>query len=388
MKKSLVSNWLQIVVFAILPVLVVWAPFFLRLESVWGIPLPTDGMQTIASNFDGPLYLVVAKTYYNLEQIAANFSFPLPLEYYAAHFPLYPITITILAVITRSFPWAMLLSTLLGSVLTIYYFRKIISKYVKPKDLVWITFVFAIFPARWLIVRSVGSPEPLFIGFILASVFHFNKKEYWKAGVWGALAQLTKSPGILLFVAYGLAVILPKLEELAKNHDTLKWVRSLNFKAYPVVLIPLSLLGLFYFYSIRFGDFFAYFNSGDNIHLFFPPFQIFNYSQPWVNTHWLEEIIFVYFIGALGLIRLFKMKKYTMFSFVLVFFTSMLFVSHRDVVRYSLPIVPFLYVAFSDLITSKELKYAVLLLIIPIFLFSIVFITNNVMPISDWNPLL
>ncbi|MEJ2441385.1 MAG: hypothetical protein P8Y06_00460, partial [Patescibacteria group bacterium] len=130
------------------------------------------------------------------------------------------------------------------------------------------------------------------------------------------------------------------------------------------------------------------FHSGDNIHLFFPPFQIFNYSAPWVGTFWLEEIIFVYLFAMLGLIKLVKKYGGAMAWFTGIFFISILFVSHRDLIRYSLPIIPFLLIAFQKTITKKEFKIVVLVLAIPIYLFSLAYISQNVMPISDWAPFL
>lgn len=387
-------NILIVLVFSLVPTLALWAPFYLRIGELWSIPLPTNGMQTLAANFDGPLYLVVAKTFYNNLLIKESFSFPLPVQYYAAHFPFYPALIWVFGTTLNTlfgsafgFPWGMLLVTLVSSVVTIYYFRAFISKYVDRKHVLWVTFLFSVFPARWLIVRSVGTPEPIFMGAILASIYHFDKKQYWLAGVWGVVAQLTKSPAILLFIAYGFQFIIPSFKNFATIRIS-RWVFSLNWRIYPVTLIPLALLGVFVVYSYAFDDFFAYFNSGDNIHLLFPPFQIFDYSQSWVDTHWLEEIIFVYMIGGLGVIRLFKQDRGVMAWFTLVFFSSVIFVSHRDVIRYSLPILPFLYVAFSDLLTKDEFKYVMILLAIPIYLFSLAFISNNVMPISDWGPLL
>ena len=222
---------------------------------------------------------------------------------------------------------------------------------------------------------------------IIASIYYFKQKKYFFAGFWGMVAQLTKSPGILLFMAYLLILLIPKLKEIAT--DLKSKISFPGMKKYlSISLIPLSLLGVFIFYKIRLNDFLAYFHSGDNIHLFFPPFQIFNYSAPWVGTFWLEEIIFVYLFGLLGLIKLIKMKEPELAWFVGIFFASVLFVSHRDLIRYSLPIVPFLLVAFSDTIVKKEFKYAMLILIIPIYLFSLAYISQNVMPISDWAPLL
>jgi hypothetical protein len=136
------------------------------------------------------------------------------------------------------------------------------------------------------------------------------------------------------------------------------------------------------------GNFFAYFQSGDNIHLFFPPFQIFNYSQPWVGTHWLEDVIFLYLLAASGILLLAKLKEKTPFYFSLLFFTSLIFVSHRDISRYALPIIPFLFAGYAPFLVKKEFKAVMALIIIPIYLYSLVFIANNMMSIPNWGPLL
>ncbi len=293
-----------------------------------------------------------------------------------------------MALFISSLPYSMLAVTVISSFLALFFFHKLIRQFVEnDSDALWITAVFAIFPARWLIVRSIGSPEPLFIASIIASIYYFDKKKYWAAGIWGAIATLTKSPGILLFFAYLAAMILPRLKSLATTKFE-KWLKSLDLRKYPIILIPIALLVVFWIYKLQFNNFFAYFNSGDNIHLMFPPFQIFNYQAPWVGTFWLEEIIFIYLLGALGLMELIKEKRWTMASFVGIFFTSILFVAHRDLMRYSLPLIPFLFVAFSKYMHTWQFKLAFVIIIIPTFLFALSFISGNVMPISNWGPLL
>ncbi len=381
------KNILPIALLTLIPTLILWAFFYFKVPEVNNIPLPTNGMAVVVANYDGPLYLVVAKSLYDINTIKTNFQFPLPVEYYAAHFPLFPLLIRGLALLTKNFPYSMLAVTVLSSFLALLFFHKLIKEFVSEGDALFLTAVFAIFPARWLIVRSVGSPEPLFVAAIIASIYYFDKKKFWLAGIWGAVATLTKSPGILLFATYLCAVILPRLKSLATSKFTV-WVKSLNLRRYPVILIPLALLLVFYIYKIQFHNFFAYFNSGDNIHLMFPPFQIFNYKASWVGTFWIEEVIFIYLFGALALMELIKMKKWTLVSFVGIFFTSILFVAHRDLMRYALPIVPFLYVAFSKYLVTRQFKFAFLVLIIPTFLFALAFISGNVMPISNWGPLL
>ncbi|KKU01151.1 MAG: hypothetical protein UX03_C0046G0001, partial [Candidatus Woesebacteria bacterium GW2011_GWE1_45_18] len=187
-------------------------------------------------------------------------------------------------------------------------------------------------------------------------MYYFQREKYWRAGIWGMVAAATKSPGILLFVSYFLYLIVPQARRLIFS-PVATWLKLTKInRAYPIFLIPLSVLAVFVFYQFTFNDFLAYFHSGDNIHLFLLPFSIFNFSSPWVGTAWLEEIIFVYLFGALGLLKLIKQKRYELATFVGIFFFSILFVSHRDLIRYALPIVPFLFVAFNQTLTKKDFK--------------------------------
>lgn len=385
--KEKVKNLLVVVAFSLVPTLLIWLPFFLRVGTFWSIPLPSNGMETIVANYDGPLYMVAAKTLYNKVSIESNFQFPLPAEYYTAHFPLFPLLIKFFGLVIN-YPYAMLIATVLSSILATFFFMKLISQYANKKDALFLTFVFSIFPARWLIVRSVGSADPLFVASIIASLYYFKNKKYWAAGIWGMIAQITKSPGILLFVSYVVFLLIP----VFKNKFLVpakKWFESINLKkTYPLLLIPLSLVVVFGFYKITQGDFWAYFHSGDNIHLAFPPFQIFNYSAPWVGTFWLEEIIFIYLLGAIGVYKLFQKKEFELGTFSAIFFLLTLFIAHRDLMRYSLPIIPFMLVAFSDTLVKKEFKIALCVIIIPIYLYSLAFISQNVMPISNWAPFL
>lgn len=385
MKQS-IKRLLLFLSFTIIPVILIWIPFYLRLDSFWNMKLPQGGMATVVSNFDGPLYIIVAKTLYNPEKIASDYQFPLKTEYYSAHYPLYPAFIRLFSSLLGS-PYAMLFTTILFSFISIYYFYKHARLHLNEGQALWLTFVFSIFPARWLIVRSVGSPEPLFIASILASTYYFGQGKYLLAGIWGMLSQMTKSPGVLLFVAYVLQFLLENFKHLI---DINKWSEILKklSKQLPLLLIPTGVLIVFSIYKITYNDFFVYFKSGDNIHLFFPPFQIFDSSEPWVGTFWLEEIIFIYLIGILGIFNLLKQKMNTYFYFTLVFFIPLLFVAHRDLLRYCLPVVPFLILGFKDLLVKKEFKIALIVLLIPIYLYSLTFISQNTMPIANWAPFL
>lgn len=369
---------IPLVLMTLIPTLLIWIPFFYQLKSFWTIPLPQQGMATIVSNFDGPLYIVAAKTLYNPELIGEMYQFPLSNEYYSAHFPLFPVLIKLFALILGH-PYSMLFVTVVSSFLALFFFYKHAQDITDNHNALWLTMIFAVFPARWLIVRSVGSPEPFFIACILASTYFFGKQKFLWAGIWGLLAQMTKSPAILLFIAYFLQIVLTQIKDF-RNFKPLKYL--------PLLLIPLGVAIVFSFYKLVYGDFWVYFKSGDNMHLFFPPFQIFNYNASWVGTFWLEEVILIYLIGILGVYRLYQEKLYTYFFFALTFFIPLLFVAHRDLMRYALPLVPFLLLGYKDFLIKKEFKVALAALIIPVYLYSLTFISQNTMPISDWAPFL
>lgn len=326
-------------------------------------------------NFDGPNYLIVAKTWYNKADILSKFSNPLPAEYYPAHFPLYPAIIRVFNY-AISGPWAMMLATLLGTVLCFVMFYKYLADFKLSINPWWLTLVFFLFPARWVAVRSIGSPEPWFFFFILASLYFFKKGKYFYAGVLGALAQLTKSPGIILFGAYGIYWLVECIK-----------TKKINFKMWPLLLMPAVIPALFWFYGLRTGDFWAYFHSGDNIHLFWPPFTVFT-RQDWVGSFWLEDVIWTWLIFGLGVLKLWDKKLRVEFIFAGLFFISTLFVAHRDISRYIMPIAPLVLIGWDKTLQKREFKIIALILVIPILLFTWNFLLNNTAPIADWAPYL
>lgn len=346
--------------------LLIWLPFALKSSWFFGLSMPEKGMQTVMANYDGPNYIVIAKCWYQKDCIAENFSLSLPLEYYPAHFPGYPLTIWFL---DKIFPatWAMLGSTLIFTIAAVLIF------YLLTKNF-WLSIFFLFLPARWWIVRSIGSPEPLFIFTILTSIYFFKKEKYWLAGIFGALAQLTKTPAILLLGAYLLFLL---------------WKKRFYLKTIiPLFLIPLTILLVFCFYQIQTNDFLAYFHSGDNFHLVFPPFQAFISERSWLGDIWTEDIVWLYLLGAIGVIQLLKKKRHLLFSFAAIFFTATLFIAHRDVARYSLPLAPLMLISYEDFLKKKEFKIAFGAVFLGIYIYALNFILHNTAPIADWTPYL
>lgn len=333
------------------------------------------GMKVIYENFDGPYYGVIAKTWYVKEQIAANFSFPLPLEYYPAHLPGYPILMNIGGVVTGNVLSGGLVTTILASMIgagCIY----LIWKEKRWGNPLWASLAWLFLWPRMWAVRSIVSPEPLFIVMIILSLWAFDKKKYIWAGLAGAVAVAVKSPGMLLFAAYGMWWL-----------ETFIRTKKINWQIWPVAFMPLAFLAICGFYSLQTGDFGAYFNSGDNIHLQSVPFGIFNANQPWVGTVWLEDVLWIYLVGGLGVILAYKKNKVWGW-FGIVFLTALTFVSHRDISRYSLPIVPVVLIGLSELMDRREVRIGLLLWLVPIGLFTLNFLTNNTVEVPSLAPFL
>src|SRR5258706_10329615 len=108
--------------------LVVWLPFALKIKLPgWEMDF-SEGTKILWQNYDGPYYMTVEKTWYNKEQIKADFSSTVPTEYYPAHLPLYPAIIWVFNNLFKG-PTAMLLSTLIGSVLCFLMLFKYLTEF-------------------------------------------------------------------------------------------------------------------------------------------------------------------------------------------------------------------------------------------------------------------
>ncbi|MDO8610842.1 MAG: hypothetical protein Q7R95_09950 [bacterium] len=372
-----ISPAIIIVLFVLITTIALWLPFLLRLPNWFGLKIENSNFLYVYKHYDGPLYIVPAKTLYQPNLIdALHIDIKFPAKYFAAHLPLYPAFILLFSPIF-GYLKSMVGVNLLATVLLALFFYYFIKKFKFTQHSLILTLVFLMLP-RFLIVRSVGAPESLFLLFILISIFFFEKKNYLMAGLLGGLATMTKTPGILLFGAYGLTII-EEWFRLKKITFNWKWL-FLGF-------IPLGLLTVFVIYGIQYKDFFAYFHSGDNLHLV-APFAVFNFQKNWVGTPWLEDILFYFFIYVFALINLKDIKQRSILYFGLVFFIATTFVQHRDIARYSLPLWPLACIAFEKFFTSKKFLIILIILLPAIYMYGWNFMLSNVMPIGEWQPFL
>lgn len=388
----------------IISTLFLWLPF-----------ISTGTFDTVLRHWDGPLYIIPAKTLYNInDPLIQENILGLSDKYFAAHLPGYPVTIRALAPLV-GYPKATVAATLLTSIALFSAFYYVVRKLRLSSKPLFLTFVFMFLTPRFFVVRSVGSPEPLFLLAIILSIYFFTTRKYLFAGMLGALAVITKTPGMLLFIAYTGFLII----EYVRGKKISPGVLS-------ILLIPVGLLGVFTLYYFQYGDFFAYFNSGDNLHLSFPPYQTFNAADHWVGTAWLEDILYIYLLYGYTTIELLRRlalhvyrsknvitsyiqrlkerwkiilgldgytseqeRFYAITScFAMVFYIAIISVMHRDISRYSLPLLPFAIITFEKFFTTKRFQLLLFILIPAIYMYAWNFMGENVMPNINWTPFL
>lgn len=358
---------------------ILWLPFLLKSNNWLGLKINNPGFQTIVQNFDGPLYVIPAKTLYNINKISPPgegliVSLPITKEYFAAHLPMYPILIKLFSPLF-GYLKSMLIVNITFTIFLVWFFYFLLNKY-KIKHPLILSTVFLFLP-RFLVVRSVGAPESIFILFILMSIYFFDKQKYFLSGLLGGLSVMTKTPGIILFGAYTLILFLNFLK-----------TRKFDLKTLWLLLIPVSLITVFLFYFVNYGDFFVYFHTGGVVPMPYP-FSAFNFQKIWVGTAWLDDLIFYFTLYGVMVFYLYKSKFKTIYYFSLLFFISLLFVQHRDIARYSLPLWPFSIIAFNKFFSSKAFLLIFFVIILPAaLLYSWNFLLFNIMPISDWKPYL
>lgn len=368
--------YLTIALIVCISTFLLWLPFILKSGDWLGLKIFNSNMQYVYRNYDGPLYIIPAKTLYEPKAFEkVGLELPLGNNYFAAHLPVYPLLMRAVSGLT-GYLKAQLVVNLIATILLGWFFFFMVSKLRLTKNPLILTTVLLFLP-RFFVVRSVGAPESIFMLFILLSLFFYEKKKYLLAGLLGGLSVMTKTPGIILFVAYSL--------ELFEQ-----WLRTKKFNWsawWGIMLIPAGLLVVFLLYFRQMGDFFAYFHTSAVVPLV-TPYAAFNSLAKWVRSAWLEDIVFYFFIYALSLFYLRELKYRSFYYFSLVFFIAVLFVQHRDIARYSLPLWPLAAIAFQKLLTSRKFLLAFIVVLPAIYLYALNFILSNVMPVANWKPFL
>ena len=373
---------LSLVVVNVLATLLVYIPLYENQDGYLRIAFSGLSLDNIYRYWDGPLYMIVAKTFYNVGSPEINAFADLAPGYYAAHFPGYPATIRLFAFVF-GYANGMIAATMAATSLSLWVLYLLLKDLGLGDKALWLGLVFVFLPPRWLIYHSVGAAEPLFILEMLAFILFFRRQQYWLAGIAGAAAVLTRSPAVLLLGVY-LLLIAWEYYRAAPRPSLLSVMRRQVLPMTPFVLAPLLLFGL---YEIQYGDFFAYFHSGDNIHLTGAPF-----ASIWPSTvgyNWSEATIWIYFLNAVGILLLWRARRYDLALFAGALYVPLIFVAHHDLVRYMLPIFPLsLLIGYERLIGAREFKLAMVLIVPAIYIYTWSAVQTNLAPVDAMQQLM
>ena len=173
--------------------LVVWLPFVSRPDL-------------FLRHFDGPVYMVVAKTFYRPTAVNPLPGYVLQPAYFAVVPPLFPALVRLLS-IPSGIPVGLFLASLFcvaaSSAALAAYARKVL-----PEVAVGISVaVFCLLPARHVLYRALGSAEGAMALFVLLAALAWHEERIPAAYAFASLATLTRVNGVLVVGVLSLLLL-------------------------------------------------------------------------------------------------------------------------------------------------------------------------------------
>jgi hypothetical protein len=366
---------ITLIAVSIISSLLLYIPFALNVDSVFGVKLWDTGLPVLERYYDGPLYVVVSQTFYAPTSPLYS-AVLLPASYYAAHLPGYPVAIWLFSLALQPFV-AMLVANLVISAAAVVVFYFLIARFRLVHDPFSSGLLFLFFPPRWFLYRSVGASEPLFILLTLMMLYFVKKDEATKSTILGAFATLTRIWGVITF-----PVLIA----------TWLWNKKLTLRRFALALaIPTSMVLLFLFYAYSFGNFFAYFDVNQsllNIPLLTIPRTTLMGERS--SAFGAELYVILFFIYGIGIVQLYQKGYKELFFYALFMFVPVLFVLHEDISRYLLPITPVaLIIGCDDLMPKKRIHFLIPLALLCIagYLYCLTVLPTNLLPLDTFERL-
>ncbi len=306
-------------------------------------------MAAVYRFWDGPNYLTVARTLYDVRPDNPLLAYVYRPTYFLTHLPLYPLLV-------RAFSWlgyqpALLVVSVGATTVAALFFYRLARDVWRLPSPAFLTLVMLFLPPRWLLYRSTGATEGLYLALALASFRYFERERYGRASLVAALASATRISGLMFLPGYA-AVLMER-----KRWRPLAWL----------LLIPSGLFLYFLFCAAAFGNFFAYFAPHGEKLAAFRPFGFIPELFSKGEYHQVEFHILLALVYAVGVSRLRRFPAlfwYCVFEYLLL-----LCVSTEDWSRYFLAMAPFaLVVGFRELLDTRVFRwifplYAVLALV-------------------------
>jgi hypothetical protein len=317
-----------------------------------------NSMDVVYRHWDSPVDLTVAKTLYRIPRDNPLVDKTMTATFFASRLPLYPLLV-------RAFAWigyerAMLFVSLAAGVAAVLLFYALAADVWRLSSPFFLSLVFLFLPPRWLLYRSVGATESLYMALTLASLFLFERGRIGRASAAATLASVTRITGLMIAPAY--LVVL--------------WRRG-RVRSLPWILVIVSGFLLYgVFCAWRFGDFFAYFE---------PHLGKIASPYPFANLRWLFDIrqvhlvefhillAFAYVVGITRLRPYPVLLSYCAFQFLLL-----VCIGTEDWSRYFLSMAPFaLVVGYREVLDSRAVRW-----ILPVFVVLSFYYARHAIPLN------
>jgi Gpi18-like mannosyltransferase len=295
-------------------------------------------MATVYRAWDGPNYLTVARTLYDVRDDNPLLAYVYTKTYFFVHLPVYPLLVRAFSFVgwQRALLVVSVLCTTAGTLL----FYRLLRDVWKVQHAFWLSLVFLFLPPRWLLYRSVGSTEGTYLLLLVGSVFLFERGRTGWASAVGGLAALTRISGLMLAPAY--AVVLLRRKRL----------REVPF----LVLVGLPLGLYFVFCFTRTGDFFQYFRPHAEKVARFVPFGFLPHLFAQGLYHHVEFYILLALVYAVGISRI--REHETAFWYCVFEFALLVCVSTEEWSRYWLAMAPFaLVLGYRDILSTRAFRW-------------------------------
>lgn len=319
-------------------------------------------MTTVYRFWDGPNYLTIARTLYDVRPDNPLLAYVHEPRYFLVHLPVYPLLVRVLSIV--GYQQALLLVSILATGIATVLFYRLCRDVWKLDSPGFLALVFLFLPPRWLLYRSTGSTEAVYLAFTLAAIFYFERSKTMKAAGAGVLAVLTRISGLMIAPAF--AVVLAK----RRRWREIAWL----------ALIPAALAAYFLFCAARTGNFFEYFSQHGEKMAAFRPFGFLPELFRKGLYHQAEFHILLALVYAVGTSRLRPFP--TIFWYCVFELGLHVFISTEDWSRYFLAMAPFaLVVGFRDVIDTKAFRW-----IFPPYAIAALVYAWGVIPLNGCRP--
>ncbi len=356
--------------------------------------IQNSSFDTLARYWDGPEYLAAAYSVYDPASPILHIPYFARYSslYWSTHFPLVPLAIRLFSplfgyigamfVLNFGFAW--------GFAIALYKFLRDFGYSRHP---LWLTFVALFLPLRWLIYHSVGGSEPAALFFSVLCLYQFKKANYWWAGLWGVCVALARPNGFFLGIGLGLWLIWQALEQFRIGPPTpwnsrmlILFAERFNWKGVRAILpMPVALLAVFALYGWQNGDFLAYLHIPEDVKHIYPlPFLSLD-----IGVGRSEGDFYYYGLEAAGLVLLWKKKRFDLFWVGLALALPTFFILHDDVLRYSLPAFPFVFIIpFAAGLESRPARWLAAPALAAVLIYSWSQLGTNQLDLANWRELL